>query len=179
MKGNKKVAIALIIIGIMFAIGRGCFHVYAYYQYENKIGNNWDLADRASTIIQKSEYINKFVAALEKEKLDGVHNALFFPNDENDFTQNMKALKSLQNRLQDISMMDENSFAYQSAMQQITAQEQGEATALLSNLQGCWLKVNYYTLWNNLICLIFLVLQICSIVFGRLMLRGNPLKSGY
>lgn len=163
---TKSIGIILLVGGIVFAISRGIFHVYVHYQYVNEIGSNWDLSDRASTITQKSEYLNKFVTALEKYKLDGLHNALFYPNDENDFTQNMKALKSLQKRLQDISMMDENSFAYQTAMQQITAQEQGEADEMLDNLRGCWVKQNYYTSWNFLIITGFLILQILMIGIG-------------
>lgn len=163
---TKTIGTILLIGGLVFAISRGIFHWNVNRTYKSEIGSYWDLSDRASTIVQKSEYLNKFVEALEKCKLDGVHDALFYPNDENDFTQNMKALKSLQKRLQDISTMDENSFAYQTAMQQITAQEQGEAHGLLDNLYGCWEKQNYYTAWNGWICLGFLILQILMVGIG-------------
>jgi len=46
--------------------------------------------------------------------------------------------------------MDINSFAYQTAIKQITEQEQGEADKMLAVLEGCWLKVNHYWLWNML-----------------------------
>lgn len=162
----------LLTAGILFATARGIFHTYVHYDYKNKIGSYWDLADRASTISQKSEYINKFVEALEAEKLYGVHNALFFPNDENSFSENMKALKSLQQRLITISSLDENSFAYQTAMQQITAQEQGEANQLTKNLRGCWEKENYYTAWNILFVIGFLLLQIIMVGLGFMLVTN-------
>src|SRR3972149_391994 len=155
----KTLGIILLVGVPVFAISRGIFGVYVHYEYETKIGSNWDLSERASTISQKSEYLDKFVFELEKCELDGIHNALFFQNEENDFTQNMKALKSLQKRLKDISTMDENSFAYQTAMQQITAQEQGEAGCLLDNLYSCWEKKNHYTTWNFFIVIGFFILQ--------------------
>jgi hypothetical protein len=163
---TKTIGVIVLIGSIVFAVSRGLFHVYVHKTYMNEIGSNWELSERASTIAQKSEYLNKFVSALEKCKLDGVHNALFYPNDANDFTQNMKALKSLQKRLQDISVMDENSFAYQTAIQQITSQEQGEAKELLDNLESCWQKQNYYTSWNHLIIISLLIAQILLALVG-------------
>ena len=169
----KATGIILLVVGIVFAISRGIFRIYVHYEYKNEIGCNWDLSDRASTIAQKSEYLDKFVLALEKCKLDGTHDALFFPNDENDFTQNMKALKSLQKRLRDISTMDENSFAYQTAMQQITAQEQGEAHNLLDTLYGCWQKEYHYSVWNNLMVIGFLILQALMIIAGIILINED------
>jgi predicted negative regulator of RcsB-dependent stress response len=163
---KNTIAVLLIITGSLFAIGRLAFHIYCSYQYKNEIQNLWTLSDRASTITQKSEYMNKFVDALEKQNLHGVNSALFLPTPENDFDENFKAVKSLQKRLTDISGMDENSFAYQTALQQITAQEQGEAKGMLDEFASCWDKVNHYTDWNWLLCLFFLVLQIGMIITG-------------
>lgn len=44
--------------------------------------------------------------------------------------------------------MDANSFQYNTAIQQITQQEQGEAIDMLSVFQGCWYKENYILLWG-------------------------------
>jgi len=54
--------------------------ITAEYQYTNSVGNYWTLADRASTIAQKSEYMDKFVAAFGDKNLAGVNDAIFFSN---------------------------------------------------------------------------------------------------
>ena len=163
---RKTIGIILIIGGLLFAILRGVFHVNVYFEYQNKIESYWDLSDKSSTIVQKSEYLDKFVAAIEKEKLYGTYDALFYPNSSNSFDENFKALKSLQKRFKDISSMNENSFAYQTAMQQITAQEQGEAQNMLGVLSGCWNKVNHYTDWNGWIIFGFFLVQFIMVVLG-------------
>ena len=53
---TKAIATILLIGGILFAISRGCFHIYVHYQYVNEIGSKWELSDRASTIVQKYSY---------------------------------------------------------------------------------------------------------------------------
>lgn len=166
----KTFAVFLILFGSLFAISRGILRIYVSYEYTNEIGCNWDLSERASTIAQKSEYMTKFMKALEAAKLDGVNSNLIMETPESDFTQNMKALKSLQQRLIDISGMDENSFAYQTALQQITAQEQGEAHDMLDNLKECWKRQSHYTIWNELIGIGFLILQFICIVIGCVIL---------
>lgn len=140
----------ILIIAAVAMIGWSiyCF-VHANYEYETQYANNWTLADRASTISQKSEYIDKFVDSLEKSGLQGQHDALMYFTPQNSFDENFKALKSLQSRLHEIKDLDQNSFAYQTAIQQITAQEQGEATDMLSVLRGSWYKVHHYWLWNG------------------------------
>ena len=163
---NKKIGLILLITGILFALSRGVYHTYVSYEYKGKIGSKWLLSDRASTIAQKSKYLDEFVAGLEKCSLDGVHDAIFYPNESNGFTENMIALKSLQKRLHDISGMDENSFAYQAAMQQITKQEQGEAGPMLSVFSGCWEKQNHYTTWNIFFVVSFLIIQILLVLIG-------------
>lgn len=169
----KTFGVILILFGSLFAISRGALRIYVWYEYQNTIACNWDLSERASTLAQKSEYMNKFVGALEKCNLDGTNSALFLQTPESDFTQNMKALKSLQQRLSDISGMDENSFAYQTALQQITAQEQGEAHEMLSHLQNCWERQNYYTVWNWLYFVGLLLLQFLCIIIGCFLIDDN------
>ena len=44
--------------------------------------------------------------------------------------------------------MNVASFEYQTAIQQITAQEQGEAQAMLEVFSGIWWKNNYIFLWD-------------------------------
>ena len=44
--------------------------------------------------------------------------------------------------------MNVQSFAYQTAIQQITQQEQGEAQYMLKVFQGSWMLIHYWYLWN-------------------------------
>lgn len=162
----RKIGILLIFAGILFFISRSAYRMYANYQFANTVGYNWTLADRASTIAQKSEYIDKFVLALESSGLDGLNCSLIFPTPSREFDNNLKSLKSLQSRLKKISSMDENDFAYQTAMQQITAQEQGEATEMIDIFNSCWHRKNYYTLWSPWYFWGFLTLQFLLIFIG-------------
>lgn len=136
----------------------GASEIRASYQYENTIGSYWDLSDKASTLSQKSAYLDKYVAALENSGLAGSNNALFLKTPNNDFDQNMIALKSLQGRMHQIQGIDEQSFAYQTAIQQITAQEQGEAHELTEAFEGCWYLEHKPFLWGWIDLIAWLVL---------------------
>ena len=135
------VGLAIGVIGIVYAVS-------ADYHYSKDIFSNWELSVKASTISQKSEYVDKFVDSLKDSGLQGSSAALFFKTPDNSFDENFKALVSLQDRLHSIQNMDENSFAYQTAIQQITAQEQDEAGDMLSVIKSCWYRAHYYLLWN-------------------------------
>ncbi|MDD5328331.1 MAG: hypothetical protein PHY02_11065, partial [Phycisphaerae bacterium] len=102
---------------------------------------------KTSTIKAKAEHINDFVKAIEGSGLSG-NNAIFLKTPNNSFDKNLEALKTLQCRLETIKTMDVNSFQYQQAIQQITAQEQGEAQAMIDVFQGIWLLENYPLAWN-------------------------------
>lgn len=151
------------IILLVFMVWQG---VVGFYRYGQTISSNWSLADRASTIPQKAEYVDKFVSALRDSGLQGRHDSLFFPMGQNSFDENFKALVSLQERLNSIKGMDENSFAYQTAIQQITEQEQGQADEMLRVFSGCWWQANYYYLWNVLILMGLIMLSFLLIIFG-------------
>ena len=141
--GSVLIVLAIILGAIFITQG-----VFAGYNWENTIASNWLLSEKASTISQKSEYMDKFVASLESSGLQGQNDALFLNTPNNSFDMNLVAVKSLQKRLSDIKTMDENSFQYQSAIEQITKQEQGEAKSMISVLEGCWWKVHQTNLWN-------------------------------
>lgn len=134
-------SIALIIV--MVWVG-----VVAKYQYQRDYRSYWSLADKASTIPQKSDYINQFVERLEISDMKDEYNAVFQKTPDNSFNKNLEALKSLQTRLQEIKLMDPKSFEYNTAITQITAQEQGEAAEMLRVFSGIWWKTNYFMLWN-------------------------------
>ena len=142
------------------------YEVRANYEYDNAIGSYWSLGIKASTLQQKSAYLDQYVAALEAQKLDGMHDAIFLQTPDNSYEQNMVALKSLQGRMHQIQGMDEQSFAYQTAMQQITAQEQGQADHLTSTFEGCWYLRNNTLLWGWHDILIWIGMIVFGIVTG-------------
>lgn len=118
------------------------------FQYEAQVGSYWSLADKSSTIEQKALYIDRFVNALAEQNFYGQHDAMFYPTDDNSFDKNFQALNSLQTRLHEIQGMDIKSFEYQTAIQQITAQEQGEAQPMLDIFKNVWWKNHHWTLWG-------------------------------
>lgn len=144
----KKFGIFLTIIGIILLTGIISSSIIACYQYEKQFQSYWDLADKSATIEEKSHYIDIFVENYKKADLAGYHNAIIFKTPNNSFDKNFRALQSLQSRLQEIKIMDVKSFEYQTAIQQITQQEQGEAYQVLYQLSGAWYIKHYFFIWN-------------------------------
>lgn len=144
----KSLGIFLTIFSSLAIIMSIIFTVISNYRYENEIGSYWSLADKSSTVIKKSENIDKFVDALESSGLNGKYNAIYLKTPDNSFDMNFEALKTLQQRLREIKNMDVTSFEYNTAIDQITAQEQGEANELISIFKGIWYKENYILLWD-------------------------------
>lgn len=140
--GAIILTIGLIIFGATIALD-----IVASNEYSRTVYGQWELADRSSTIQKKSEHIDKFYTALASSGFGGMYDAFIFTKPENSCDSNLEALSSLQSRLNSIKTLDENSFAYQSAIQQITAQEQGEAAPILSTLKGCWYRSIHPILW--------------------------------
>lgn len=125
--------------------------ILANYHWRNEYLNHWTLADRSSTIPAKQEHIQGFVNALERGNNNGrfaAYDAIFLQTPSNNFRTNMTALDTLDQRLTEIQGMDPNSFQYNTAIQQITAQEQGEASAMLEVLSGCYFLANYPIIWG-------------------------------
>jgi uncharacterized membrane protein len=60
--------------------------------------------------------------------------------------------------------MDVSSFEYQTAIQQITDQEQGGASPMLSVFEGIWWKTNYFLLWDWVGAVFVVILEIGFIV---------------
>ena len=141
-------SILLIIMSIGLLLGSITTHVIGYFQYERDIASHWALADKSPTIEIKAQHMDNFVLALENTGLQGKHNAIIMKTLNNSFDDNLKALKTLQQRLHAIELMDVTSFEYQTAIQQITSQEQGEALKMLYILKGVWWKNKAILLWN-------------------------------
>lgn len=145
-------------VSAAWLIFMGVQDVRVDYKYEREIGGFWSLADKASTLDQKSDYIDKYVAALESSGAMHGNNAIIFPTPDNELAKNMEAIRSLQTRLHQSRNMNPASFEYQQAIQQITAQEQGEARAMTSTLYNGWLlNGGYCYLWGWVWALLFLI----------------------
>jgi len=144
----KKSGIILVAIFATILIADISGGIVGHYRYSKYYDSFWSLSVKASSITKKKESLDRFIYALERSSLRGQHDALFMETADNDFDQNLEALKSLQIRLHEISTMDVSSFQYQTALAQITQQEQNEAKDMLSVFRGCWWKENYLFLWS-------------------------------
>lgn len=133
-------------------------------EYTNKIENHWTLADRASTIEAKREHIKRFVDAIENSNIQDEHDAIFFKNPENSAFHNLEAVKSLAQRLDQIKDMNPSSFEYQTAIQQITAQEQGEAKNMLTVLENCWMKKYHWFYWKMGMIIVGVLIALIALV---------------
>ena len=100
---------------------------------------------------------------------------LFFKTPDNSFDKNLEALQSLKTRLDEIQKMNVTSFEYQTAIQQITAQEQGEAQDMLEVFSGIWWKNNYLFLWEW-VAVLEVVLCIVLIASGLSKMGGGLKK---
>jgi predicted transcriptional regulator len=163
----KTLGITFLLIGVVGIIVIIVQGVKVDYRYNKQIGSYWSLADKASTIDAKKEMIDKYVFAIEEAHLGG-YNAIYLKTPDNSYEENMKALKTLQSRLTEIKGMNPNSFEYQTALQQITGQEMGEADKMLNVFEGIWYLNNYGYLWGwigGVIFLLFLGLVIVGGVF--------------
>lgn len=159
MKILGSIMITVTVIGIVFGIWS---MVHANYQWDNEVLSYWNLSDKSSTLQAKAEYMDKFISALENGNLAD-NNALIYKTNDNNCGNNVEAIRTLRNRLDQIKGMDESSFQYQQAIQQITSQEQGEADKLMETLRGCWYKTHHYFLWN---IFIFLGALLSIIIIG-------------
>lgn len=144
----KKQGVIFISIGVFWLVVMIFFAIKGNYNYERDYQSYWNLAEKASTIQQKAVYMDKFVAGFKNKGFEGDYNAIFLKTPDNSFDKNLEALQSLKIRLDEIQKMNVSSFEYQTAIQQITAQEQGEAHDMLEVLSGIWWKNNYILLWE-------------------------------
>lgn len=146
---NKFVGWFLIFAGAFLVLIFSVYLVMSYYDFKNNYGSYWELADRSSTLEAKYQYISLFIDQLQKDRERFAdYNALFLKTPENNFDNNLNALITLEERLRDIQTMDKNSFEYQTAIHQITAQEQGEAQNLISTIRGCFVLGSYSLVWS-------------------------------
>lgn len=143
-----RLSVVCLIVVILWGVFDIFLGIGAGSEYNQQIESEWDLADKSSTIEEKSKHIDLFVESLESAGLKGRYNASFYRNPSNSFDKNLEALKTLQTRLREIVKMDPTSLAYQTAIHQITQQEQGEAKEMLSVFEGCWYHENHLLYWG-------------------------------
>ena len=161
-----------LVLGLCVVIG-GCQikqAIIGNYQFEKQFLFAWNLADKSSTIEAKANYIAQFVNLLETYKNNfSSYNAVWLKTPDNSLEKNIDAVKTLNSRLHEIMKMDVASFQYNTAIQQITAQEQGEATNLIYTIKGCWMKESYPMNWDwyGGVILIFWIcgLIICGLIY--------------
>jgi len=120
--------------------------IYTNYECNRDLLSYWKLSAKASTLKQKSLYLDEFVANLEAAHLSG-NNAVILKTPNNSYEQNMATLKSLQSRMEEIKGMDVKSFEYQQAMYQISAQEEGGVNGV-SDLIGVWYLDHHPSVWG-------------------------------
>jgi hypothetical protein len=168
----KKQGIFLVIIGALSIIAIILTYNIGKFQYERDHLSFWNLAEKASTIQQKAMYMDKFVASFQNKGFEGEYNAIIFKTQDNSFDKNYEALQSLKKRLDEIQKMNIASFEYQTAIQQITQQEQGEAHNLLDELSGVWWKRNYIFNWEW-ICAAIVITSLLFITAGSIKLGGG------
>ena len=165
--------IPLIIISAILLIGTITFNIIADYKYSQRFLYAWNLSDKSSTIDAKFKYINEFVTNIEENRKEFADNsAIVFTTPNNSFDKNLDAVKSLRDRLASIQKMDPASFQYNTAIQQITAQEQGEAGTMISVLQSCFFLSQYPSVWNWIGVLVCLFASIL-VIWGVLIMTDN------
>jgi len=140
----------LVVIGFVLIGFQIWNQVMVNYEFENKYLQYWQLSDKSSTIQAKQQYISQFVTALETgyDNHDfSKHDAVWLTTPNNGFDQNLQAVKSLQHRLTEIQDMDPTSFQYNTAIEQITKQEQGEAGKMIGVFKGCYTLKSHPMVW--------------------------------
>jgi hypothetical protein len=144
--------IAVIVCGILSLLIWSVLavsYIGTSFAWERDYGSKWELADRASTIKAKADLVASFLNSIElSPSRFSDHNAIFLRTDQNSLKRNLDALRTLSLRLEEISMMDPRSPEYQWAIQQITAQEQGEAEGLIGTIRGCFFLGTMSLAWG-------------------------------
>jgi hypothetical protein len=140
-------------------------NVLADFEYSNQFESYWNLSVKASTLQQKSSYLDQYVQALESTRM-AEYDALYLKTPNNNVQQNFVALKSLQNRMHEIIGMDPSSFQYQQAIQQITAQEQDDAKEMLGVFEGAWYLEHHFYLWSWVGLIYGFALIVLGIIFA-------------
>jgi len=135
----KNIFLILMILGAILSPFWFCFnYINDGIRLNNQLTGYWEIADRSATIEKKSKYLDKYVKAVEALGLTEGHSAFIFKSFSNKMENNYIALKSLQQRLHEIKTLDVKSFAYQTAISQLTEQEWAQAGEMTTNFTTKW-----------------------------------------
>jgi len=145
-RAERKVIKILMCLFVGLLIFHVIQEIYTNYECDRDLLSYWNLSNKASTLKQKSLYLDEFVANLEAAHLSG-NNALLLKTPDNSYEQNIVTLKSLQSRMEEIKGMDVRSFEYQQAMYQISAQEEGGVNGV-HDLVGIWYLDHHPSVWG-------------------------------
>ena len=159
------------LVGVIYLIRT---EIVVNYRFERDYLQLWQLADKSSTIPAKQKYIAEFVAKLKVGNEHGefaTHDAVWLRTPNNSFEGNLAAVETLSSRLTEIQQMNPSSFEYNTAIQQITAQEQGEAHYMLSVLKGCYVLQNYPAGWRWIAAVVGIGTVLLIIVSARIWLN--------
>lgn len=142
---NAEKVMAIIIIAI---IVYGGITIYGHWQagmsYQRDFGGFFKYADEASDAQTKAEFFNQYVEYIEANGLNKGCDAVFFcEQPQADLALKYKTLKSIQNRLNELKLLDEKDTAYQLGMTQITENE-FESFPVDAFRQGYFLKHGYW-----------------------------------
>ena len=168
----KTIGYLLLVAGVIMLTLQIRSSILSRYTYEKQFSNLWELADKSSTIPAKQQYITQFLNALKAGETNGVfadYNATWLKTPNNSFATNVKAIQTLSDRLTQIQDMDPASFQYNTAIQQITAQEQGEAHKMLLVFEGCYDRENYPLIWGW-IGIVFTMIAVVTVIAGIVLL---------
>jgi len=167
--------VTVITAALLFALF-GLAELLARYQFERDYTNLWSLAEKSSTIPAKRDYVARFLEAIEAGNARGefaAHNAMVLKTPDNSLRANVDALHTLATRLDEISGMDPGSFEYNTAIQQITAQEQDEAGDLMNVVWGCYVLANWPIVWKWIGGVVFVGTLVVGIGGAILWVAGN------
>lgn len=143
----RSTGIGFLILSVMGIIFQVTKYIQASYYFEKNYSYTWKLAERGSTIEIKRQKLQEFAKLLHESQEFSEYDAVFLKTGANSFVNNLAALDTLVDRLSQIQKMSPISFEYNTAIQQITAQEQGEAQEMLQVFYHCYLLGQYPTVW--------------------------------
>jgi hypothetical protein len=110
----------IVIVGLLIGIGIWCY--LPGYNYRQQVSGYLMLADDASTAKLKLEYIEQYKDAVHKH-VYGKNARYIWKTPQTNINYQKNVLDSLVDRVKQTSLLDEKSFEYQTAMNQITGQE--------------------------------------------------------
>ncbi len=135
------ISILLFLTGIIFSF-------YSVYQLDCDINGHWKRSVTSANAELMNEHFGKVIQGFEDKGFTTGHTVWFFKNPGTDLESIYKQLLDFRSRIQVISEMDDSSFEYQKALEEVT--ESMERQQLSYSLWWC----RYYGhLWIGLIVL--------------------------